>query len=176
MIDIIFTCKIFDMGRLLVFAILFLIAGACNSSKKSASTISIVEDNATIDSVDYFSKDYIVTHVSNEKRIEGEWKVNNMYRIPNPSPEKLTDITLVFSSGSFNGKGPCNRISGNYKIEDFKISFSNVATTKMACSKLEQESVFLKLLESTIDHFIFIEDRLLLKDKQNNVILECSKR
>jgi heat shock protein HslJ len=162
------------MIRLLVLGIFFSIIGACNSSKKSGNTIKVIPDNAAIDSIDYFSKDYTVTHVANAKRIEGGWNVSVMYRVTN-SAEKLTGVTLDFTSNGFSGKAPCNRVSGNYKIEDFKISFSNVAATKMVCSKLETESAFLKLLETAVDNFTFRDNKLLLKNNKNEVVFECVK-
>lgn len=165
------------MDRLLVAGcVFFLLLESCNSPKKSGSTIRVVPDNETIDSLDYFSKDYTVTHIANEKRIEGVWSVNSMYRTPNSSAEKLTDVMLDFSSGSFSGKAPCNRVSGKYKIKDFKISFSGIVATKMACSKLEIESVYLKLLEGSVDNFTFNRDRLVLKDSKSNLVFECTKQ
>jgi heat shock protein HslJ len=164
------------MARLLVFgSVFFLIIGACNSSKRSGSTIRVVPDDTAVDSADYFNKDYTVTHIANEKRIEGEWDVNLMYKSPDSLPEKLSEVTLVFTSSSISGKAPCNRISGNYTIADFKITFSNIAATKMACDRLEKEAMYLELLSGSVDNFTFAENRLVLRNKNGGVVFECTK-
>lgn len=164
------------MIRLLVFGMFFLIIGACNSSKKSGSTIKVIPDDAAIDSADYFSKDYTVTHLSNEERIKGRWAVELMYRIPGSTPDKLNGVFLSFTNPQFQGKGPCNNISGNYAIKDFNISFSETITTKMACPYLEQESAYVTLLLTMVDKFTFVEKKLLLKNKNGNVVFECVQR
>ena len=132
-------------------------------------------DNAVIDSADYFNNDFTVTHIANEKRIHGKWNVQMMYRSSNSSAEKLSGVVLDFAGSQFRGKAPCNTISGSYVIKDFKISFSATISTKMACDKLDQESAYLKLLESRIDNFTFIQDKLVLKDSENHVVVECIK-
>lgn len=163
------------MYRLLVIGCLVIvILEGCSSPKKSGNSIKVLADNAAIDSVDYFSKDYTVTHVANEKRVQGTWNVSMMYLAPG-SAEKLSGVTLDFTSNNFSSKAPCNRVSGNYVITDFNIKFSNLISTKMACDKLEQETVYLKLLENAVDNFTFSENKLLLKDSKGGVVLECFK-
>ena len=49
------------------------------------------------------------------------------------------------------GSGGCNRIMGGYELKGKDISFTGMASTRMACvgSLMETESAFLKALEAT---------------------------
>ena len=63
-------------------------------------------------------------------------------------------FTMTFASdGTFSATTDCNSMSGRYKTENDKITFSDVASTMMYCEGSE-EAVFAKLLgESQGYHF-----------------------
>ncbi len=53
------------------------------------------------------------------------------------------------SDGTVSGIGDCNRFMGKYtKTKDNKLSFENLALTKMMCQNQEQEDKFIKTLSS----------------------------
>jgi heat shock protein HslJ len=45
----------------------------------------------------------------------------------------------------------------------------------MACTQLEQESSFLKLLEQTVSAYSVSEKKLFLRDGSSNIVFECEK-
>jgi len=75
----------------------------------------------------------------------------------------------------FNGNGGCNRIGGNLQIEKNNIKFSNVFQTKMLCENMEQESLFLRLLEMTNEYKITGGKLLLYKNTTSLMTFTCSQ-
>jgi len=61
-----------------------------------------------------------------------------------------TDVTAVFTAdATVSGSAGCNRYSGSYTWTGDQLSFSPLATTKMACADdvMAQESAFLASME-----------------------------
>lgn len=59
-------------------------------------------------------------------------------------------------NGSFHGNGGCNNFDGKYSSEKGagKISFSQIASTKMSCGDDKQENDFLQALENVNSYVI----------------------
>ena len=52
--------------------------------------------------------------------------------------------------GTVSGNGGCNGFGGTYRLDDDKVSFSRLASTRMACPEgdvMKQEHMFLQALE-----------------------------
>jgi heat shock protein HslJ len=62
-------------------------------------------------------------------------------------PEQF--ITLDSSQQRVAGNAGCNRLLGSYALEGDHLSFSQMATTRMACPDMERETALLKSLEAT---------------------------
>lgn len=61
-----------------------------------------------------------------------------------------------------NGNGGCNNFFGTYEtVNDYKIKFSKMGSTKMACPKMELERDFLNVLEKA-DSYIIKDNKLQL--------------
>jgi len=43
----------------------------------------------------------------------------------------------------------------------------------MACSNLEQEAAFIKLMEETVSAYSVSDSKLLLRDGSSNIVFEC---
>jgi heat shock protein HslJ len=68
------------------------------------------------------------------------------------TPKKTTAFTLMFTSdGTVKGTTDCNAFSGSYKIDNSKLSFGPLASTKMFCNG-SQEEVFMKSLLATLSY------------------------
>ncbi len=75
------------------------------------------------------------------------------------------DIYLMLrrSENRFYGSGGCNSINGMYaQAKTNHISFTNIASTKMACTKMELEYQFLKMLKE-VNNYQLKGDTLVLK-------------
>jgi heat shock protein HslJ len=64
-------------------------------------------------------------------------------------------ITLSADSSTVQGHGGCNSFRGKYEVtEGSRISFRGIASTMMACPDMENETVFMKAIESTDNYII----------------------
>lgn len=62
---------------------------------------------------------------------------------------KNTYITLSEDKKTFEGMGGCNRMSGKIVVNNLNIKFFDIVSTEMACDIMNQEAVFLSLLQKT---------------------------
>lgn len=100
------------------------------------------------------------------------WILVEMKGVPVQQSESRRDAYIIFEVGEkrFSGNGGCNQISGNYILEKTNIHFTEVISTKMSCSDIEFENVFLSTLNS-IDHYEVRENQLLLKKKREIMLV-----
>jgi copper homeostasis protein (lipoprotein) len=80
------------------------------------------------------------------------WKLcilNGKALVLKDSASKEPDILLDGSDRRVHGHGGCNSFHGTYKVSGSKLTFSPMATTRMACPELETESSYMQALENT---------------------------
>ncbi|RLD29882.1 MAG: hypothetical protein DRI75_01870 [Bacteroidetes bacterium] len=85
---------------------------------------------------------------------------------------KSLHLTLVFdeNSKSVSGFSGCNHFAGTYTIKEDSIAFSQLITTKMACTKTPRiENLMLECL-SKANSFSLEEDELTLKNGEENLL------
>jgi heat shock protein HslJ len=73
-------------------------------------------------------------------------------------------ILFDADKGSASGSSGCNRMMGTYKVENGKLTFGQMATTRMACDEQSTkiENQILKMLEE-VDGYEIKQDMLTLK-------------
>lgn len=100
------------------------------------------------------------------------WVLVELKRVPVQQSESRRDAYLNFEVGEkrFAGNGGCNQISGNYTLDNKNIHFTEVISTKMSCSDIEFENVFVSTL-SSIDHYEVRGNDLLLKRKREVMLV-----
>jgi len=75
-----------------------------------------------------------------------------------------TTLTIAFAEASAGGAAGCNTYGASYRLKDDAITFSEIASTLMACMEpgvMEQESAFLAFLQdarsfAVKDGFLYI--------------------
>ena len=75
-----------------------------------------------------------------------------------------TTLTIAFEEGSAGGAAGCNTYGASYRLQDESLTFSEIASTLMACMEpgvMEQESAFLAFLRdartfAVKDDFLYI--------------------
>lgn len=80
---------------------------------------------------------------------------------------------LLDPDGTVAGDASCNRFSGTYTLDGDRLSFSGLATTKMACPEsgvMEQEAAILLALEATAS-FEIEGERLSLLEADEELVL-----
>jgi len=71
-------------------------------------------------------------------------------------------ISFSEENGRVSGNGGCNAFNGEFTVKEYnRITMSKVAATLMACPDMENESEFLRLLE-TVDNYTIHNDTLSL--------------
>src|SRR5690606_6915109 len=92
--------------------------------------------------------------------------------IETPEGSREIHFTLTPEDSSIRGFAGCNGFGGGYIIEsENRIMFSQLISTKMACSILDTENKFMKALEATRG-FKIETDELWLLDSNNNLIAQ----
>ncbi len=88
--------------------------------------------------------------------------------------DSVVDATSQFtlSEGTVTGDGGVNTFNGTYELSGNDITFSPLATTKMAGppEHMEQEMRFFEALESAA-HVEVRNEKLTLSDADNNVLM-----
>lgn len=79
---------------------------------------------------------------------------------------------LLFSPGQVSqvsGRGGCNRLTGTFELSGTReFKFGAIASTKMACPEMEQETVFLKAL-AEVNQWKAIDNELFLQKDGTNL-------
>ena len=102
--------------------------------------------------------------------IGGEWHLIAFNTKPAAAPLSITFTT----DGVVRGQAPCNRFNGTYIFDDAGkgfagLTFSPLATTRMACDQLAAEGEYLKHL-SKVDRVVSDSGHLFLITKEDMVI------
>ena len=84
-------------------------------------------------------------------------------------------ITLDEKLNTLSGSGGCNNLMGKFTLEGNKISFGKIASTMMACDNMQQESKFIRALESVTSFKIEGCELFLYKNKTKILTLESCK-
>jgi putative lipoprotein len=91
--------------------------------------------------------------------------------------DHLTGVTLTLNSdSSFTGQASCNKIWGKFSIKGTSIKFNDIASTKMSCSKQEEENWILQLLQNTVSAYSVTRPTLLLRDGSSNIVFEANRK
>jgi heat shock protein HslJ len=121
------------MRSLLLFVFLLITTMACNTT-----------ENATMSVKPELTGTY--------------WKLIELMGKPYKGPSatgKEMYITLSADSSTVQGHGGCNSFRGKYELKEGElIRFSGLASTMMACPDLDNESTFMKAIESADNYII----------------------
>ena len=85
----------------------------------------------------------------------------------------LPSLELQTENNRVTGDGGCNRISGEYKLQDKQVSFGKMISTRMACPGpvMTFENNYLQLLSDKAYTFELSADQLILKDQDKAVLV-----
>ena len=105
-----------------------------------------------------------------------EWHLVSMGRVgAESSIVPGTKITLMFGNdGRVSGSGGCNNYGGNYRVEGDRITFSQLFSTRRACTNTDanrQEASYLSALEAS-NRFRLSERRLTIYYDGGRSVLE----
>lgn len=126
-----------------LFVMMFVLLTACTQGRDDHNT-------AVISQITHRKWQWLQTQMSDDKLV---------------APRQVEAFTLVLrEDGVVMGTSDCNRFSGAYRSTGNKLSFGNMAATRMYCEN-SQEADFLKQLGAVDSYFIDGEGRLVLQLK-----------
>lgn len=138
--------------KITTVALIALTIMSCNTSKQAGSAVN--DDNSKL-----------MENTENQSVEDVKWVIStlegkDMSTINNHG--KAIYFTLNSKDNRVNGYSGCNTFMGTYKLEGTKISFSQMASTRMACPDSDiNESEILSVFE-TADNFTIADGRLSL--------------
>ena len=100
------------------------------------------------------------THLSNgadASLVETYWKLTELMGQPvsRPEPNKKEAHIILKSDNRLQGFAGCNNIMGAYELKnEFSLTFSDVASTLMACPEMKTEDALKEVLEQTDNYTI----------------------
>ncbi len=103
---------------------------------------------------------------------ESKWNLKKIYK-ETGTEEVTTKAFIKFDKekGSAGGNGSCNTFGSNAVVEENKVSFSNIFSTKMFCEVVQStENAFLQHL-AKVDRFE-VKDKMLFLYHDKEVLLE----
>lgn len=109
---------------------------------------------------------------------ETHWKLLSLYGKPVNlgAGEKELFMLLSHKKSSVNGFSGCNHFFGRYNVSNEQLSFSQLGSTRKMCRQtMEQEQKFLKVL-SLSNHYKIISQKIILYNKDKQLIAEFSAR
>ena len=161
----------------ITMACLFM-AFSCTAQRKPTTPTGNRDTVVTYvkDSIEFYETDFEARQKNYRELLIGTWEIDSMHRQARMDVDFLTNVSITFSDSTFTGSGGCNRISGKYTLKGTSIKFSNILSTKMACDRLEQETAFLQLLQSTVSAYTVTQNVLWLRDGSSNIVFHARKK
>ena len=104
------------------------------------------------------------SRVSDASLTETYWKLTELMGqpVPRTGPDTREIHIILKNGGRLQGFAGCNNIMGAFESKDkFSISFSGLASTRMACPDMTTEDALKKALEQ-VDNYSIMGDNLSL--------------
>lgn len=103
--------------------------------------------------------------------LTGNWKMVG-WTLPNAIPIKAHLPTFSFQGDRISGTTGCNQYRGTFTLSGDSITFSNLATTRMACPAPvnQQEQAFLQALSGKTLKVTRIAESLTLTTDDNSML------
>ena len=148
-----------------------------SSAQIKAGTIIRSKEVPGKDSIEYYNTDYATSQKSYMNLLVGSWTITTMKKQSKAETSHLNGVTLTLNKdSSFTGKASCNNIWGKFSIKGTSIKFKNIASTKSACNKQDEENWMLQLLQQTVSNYSVTKPSLLLRDGSSNVVFEGTRK
>ena len=101
-----------------------------------------------------------------------EWTVISINE--NSSFSANPTISLSLNDKTTSGNTGCNNFNGRFTLKGNKISFGQMASTKMFCENMDTEDLFFSTLEK-VSAYSMENDELVFFDKTNKVVMRLVK-
>ncbi len=112
--------------------------------------------------------------------INGEWKITEaagVTVIPNEDGEQPFMAFNVTEDRMYGYSG-CNRMNGimELNIKTSAMKFRNVASTRMACPDMKQETLVLGEIEKVASYYVQNDGSLIMRDNSGKIVMRLIKK
>jgi len=83
-------------------------------------------------------------------------------------------ISLSINDKTISGNTGCNNFNGRFTLKGNKISFGQMASTKMFCKNMDTEDLFFSTLEK-VDSYTIENNELILLNKASEVVMKLKQ-
>jgi len=107
---------------------------------------------------------------------ESDWRAEAINGVPVSSS---TRVTLSFNEGNASGRGGCNQYSGSVTMDDRRISFGPLISTKMACvdgNAMQTEATYFAALQGAQSYAFAPADKLTISGAAGNIVFAPQPR
>ncbi|HLO58941.1 MAG TPA: META domain-containing protein [Bacteroidales bacterium] len=114
---------------------------------------------------------YMLKKITNQLQ-EITWipvELNGKKMIIDTTAQRMPHLIFKILTNSVTGNGGCNSFSGRYELKANSIRISRLISTKMACERIQFESIFMMAL-GDCDNFKVRNDTLLLNKGEFNLL------
>lgn len=147
------------------------------SAQIKAGTIVRTKEVPGKDSIVFYETDFATQQKSFMDLLTGSWTITSMKKQSQMQQEDLAGITLTLNKDStFTGQASCNKIWGKFRIKGTSIKFNDIASTKLSCTKQDEEKWILQLLQETVSNYTVGKPSLLLRDVAGNIVFEAKRK
>ncbi|WP_110656596.1 META domain-containing protein [Salinicola halimionae] len=153
-------------ARLLGIAVSLLLVTGCASESTSAPTSTTEPPPAEMSSSQ--------TPSASESLTGNYWKLMTLGGRPVAVADNQREAHLILGAdGRVSGSTGCNRLMGSYTLQGDTLTFSQLASTRMACpaEMMALEQAWLTTLSDTA-HYSISGQRLVLEDAKNQPLAE----
>ena len=148
-----------------------------SSAQINAGTIVRSKEVPGKDSIVFYETDFATRQKSYMNLLVGSWTITTMKKQSRADVDHLNGVTLTLNKdSSFTGRASCNRIWGKFSIKGTSIKFNDIASTKLTCTKQDEENLVLQLLQQTVSNYSVTKPGLLLRDGASNVVFEATRK
>jgi heat shock protein HslJ len=113
-----------------------------------------------------------------DPQLKGRWKLLSIRKQQKDNPSPLPEgLYIVFNEdGTVNGHAGCNSFGGSYQATGASLLLQNLAATKMACDRLDVETLVMRHLGQLVKRFATDgADKMTLRDGTGSVVFECER-
>jgi heat shock protein HslJ len=158
-------------ARLLGIAVSLLLVTGCASESTSSPTPTTAPPPAEMSSAEISSNQEAS---ANESLAGNYWKLMTLGGRPVAVADNQREAHLVLGQdGRVSGSTGCNRLMGSYTLQGDTLTFSQLASTRMACpaEMMALEQAWLTTLSDTA-HYSISGQRLVLEDANEQPLAE----
>lgn len=150
----------------------------CSSQKDLNGALTSNSSHAAFNgtAAKYYQIDTVLTNVNYSNLLVGNWSVQSIRQARRNRFSKLAGAVLSLQADeNFQLIMGCDTLTGQFAINQNRITFNNIVPTPASCSNREMDNLMTNLLHVDASFYQVSNSSLLLKDGYGTGLLLASK-